>query len=535
MKDQTFAKRFCVLVAGLCLGLLPVQSVWALEITNNGTTIFQDDFENDAVGSHPTISSPDIGNSWHPFFREHTDLESKADVEDDSTSFAGQTDERVGRYLSVTNTPGIVDAEIYATFPNQTSGTLKATFMVNVFENSGVPTADGSAMRIAFSQGLPLVDADEACCEANWRHVAYVAAGSWRHPDYSDGYPVGINDDDVMIVFHDTFGATSIPSFYQPLPIAGGSIGDVNDQLAGLCRGCAGQWIEVAVEQDTAAGSLPVFTLNGVELEPPPAAYATTVAGFDGLEFGSNSNAGTGYIDFWDPNDPENGCITGCAHSPGAAKVYTWTGNIIGDWKVDGNWDALGIPKKTDHTAVLGSNIATPATVVTNSDITVRQIRFDSPVGYVVAGQGSIHLESESVGVDAGIEVLQAATAGVHEFQVRVNLGSDATVNVASEATLNFANVLDLRGGVLTKTGDGTITISNGLILGGGTVSLAQGTLAGNGTIGSDVNNDGGIISPENSVSGASQAVPEPGALGLLLLAGVACFLWRWNQARGPD
>ena len=153
----------------------------------------------------------------------------------------------------------------------------------------------------------------------------------------------------------------------------------------------------------------------------------------------------------------------------------------------------------------------------------------------MVAGQGSIHLESESVGVDAGIEVLQAATAGVHEFQVRVNLGSDATVNVASEATLNFANVLDLRGGVLTKTGDGTITISNGLILGGGTVSLAQGTLAGNGTIGSDVNNDGGIISPENSVSGASQAVPEPGALGLLLLAGVACFLWRWNQARGPD
>ena len=290
----------CLLVGCLLLiGLMSVQSVWAVEITIDGTTIFQDDFENDTVGSHPTISGSDIGNSWHPFFREIADLESKADVEDDSTSESAATDPRAGKYLSVTNTPGVVDAEIFASFPKQTSGTLNATFMVNMFENSGDETSDGSALRIAFTQGLPQTSADEACCEANWRHVAYAATGSWRHPDYSDGYPVGINDDDVMLVFHDTFGATSIPSFYQPLPIAGGSYNDVNDQLAGLCVGCAGKWIEVSVSQDANAdgGTLPVYTLNGVELSPPPAAYASKAGGIDGLQFGSNSNAGTGYID----------------------------------------------------------------------------------------------------------------------------------------------------------------------------------------------------------------------------------------------
>ena len=34
---------------------------------------------------------------------------------------------------------------------------------------------------------------------------------------------------------------------------------------------------------------------------------------------------------------------------------------------------------------------------------------------------------------------------------------------------------------------------------------------------------------------GVLAVVPEPGAFGLLLLAGVACFLLRWNQVRRPD
>ena len=74
------------------------------------------------------------------------------------------------------------------------------------------------------------------------------------------------------------------------------------------------------------------------------------------------------------------------------------------------------------------------------------------------------------------------------------------------------------------------MSIRNDLILGGGSVSLAQGTLSGNGIVGGDVINGGGTISPGNSANGSGQAVPEPGALGLLLLAGMACSLFRWYR-----
>ena len=214
------------------------------------------------------------------------------------------------------------------------------------------------------------------------------------------------------------------------------------------------------------------------------------------------------------------------------ATTYNWSGNLIGDWHDGQSWTELGLPNRKDHTAILGDHIAAPATVVTNSDVTVRQINFDSPAGYAVSGQGSILLEAQSVGIDAGVQVLQAATAGGHQFQVPVHLGSDATVDVVSNATLTFHNAVILNGNTLTKMGDGTVTISNDLILGGGSVSLMQGTLAGNGTIGGDADNRGGTISPGNNASGVGQAVPEPGALGLLLLAGVACSLLRWNQSR---
>jgi len=210
--------------------------------------------------------------------------------------------------------------------------------------------------------------------------------------------------------------------------------------------------------------------------------------------------------------------------------TFNWSGAPIGDWNSGQSWTELGLPNRNDHTAIFGDNIASPATVVTNSEVTVRQIRFDSPAGYAVAGQGSIHLESQSVGIDAAVQVLQAATAGGHQFQVPVHLDSDATVDVMSSAALVFHNAVNLNGNVLTKTGEGTMSIRNDLILAGGSVSLAQGALSGNGTVGGDVINGGGTISPGNSTNGSGQAVPEPGALGLLLLAAMMCSLFRWNH-----
>ena len=105
---------------------------------------------------------------------------------------------------------------------------------------------------------------------------------------------------------------------------------------------------------------------------------------------------------------------------------------------------------------------------------------------------------------------------------------NDATVDVSSEGMLTFNNTLDLAGHTLTKTGAGEIAIRNDLTLSGGTLDVQQGTIVGNGTVGGDVFNDGGTISPGNSLGAAGQ-VPEPGTMALLVLGGL---LLGWTRRR---
>lgn len=70
------------------------------------------------------------------------------------------------------------------------------------------------------------------------------------------------------------------------------------------------------------------------------------------------------------------------------------------------------------------------------------------------------------------------------------------------------------------------MSIRNDLVLGGGTIEIRQGMVSGNGTIGGDVTNDGGTISPGNSVQGNTSVVPEPSSL-LLLAAGWLLMTFR--------
>ena len=101
---------------------------------------------------------------------------------------------------------------------------------------------------------------------------------------------------------------------------------------------------------------------------------------------------------------------------------------------------------------------------------------------------------------------------------------NDTTVNVVSGGTLTFNNALNLLGNALTKSGGGTMTISNVLSKGGGEIELLEGTISESGTVGGSVMNEGGTISPGNSLR--SSVVPEPGGilllgLGLSVLLGV--------------
>ena len=200
-----------------------------------------------------------------------------------------------------------------------------------------------------------------------------------------------------------------------------------------------------------------------------------------------------------------------------------WNFNGSGDWNVGDNWNPQVVPNDTNHTATFGSVISQGQTVITNTDVTVNSITFDSPHTYAIAGIGSVTLESHTNGTAPSLTVTGGMAAAAHQFQAIVNLRNDTTVNVGSSSVLTFNNALNLGNASLTKTGAGTVEVNNVLTTGGGTINILEGTVSGHGTIGGDFNVDGGTISPGGS-SGvqAATSVPEPSTILLLILGFVA-------------
>ena len=250
-----------------------------------------------------------------------------------------------------------------------------------------------------------------------------------------------------------------------------------------------------------------VAELNGVVSNPISVDF-----GANGLENFLIRGAGDGQASLVD-----NVNIVSLA--PEADRVF-WKEDRSGDWSVLDNWGPVTpgelqvVPNGNTKQAVFGDVVNAPRTVFSDAPMTVNGIEFDNINKYVVGGQGSINLQASTQG-DPYIRV----TEGSHEFQLRVGLDDDTTVEVSSGAQLEFVNRLNLGGKTLTKSGDGTLLVTNQLNTGGGTILNNGGVLAGGGIIGGDVNNDGGIISPGNSASGASQVVPEPSSICLLVCA----------------
>jgi len=177
-------------------------------------------------------------------------------------------------------------------------------------------------------------------------------------------------------------------------------------------------------------------------------------------------------------------------------QTFEWAVNGSGDWNLDENWNPLegAPPNEASQRAVFGQAITSPRTVFTDTPVTVHSIEFASENTYAIAGTGTLSLEANDG--NAGIDVVQ----GDHQFQSVVNLNSNTDVNIASTGSLAFINFLNLNGNTLIKRGDGTLTIHSTLNSGSGTVVVEAGILSGGGTIAGDVRNEGGMISPGNSV-----------------------------------
>ena len=209
--------------------------------------------------------------------------------------------------------------------------------------------------------------------------------------------------------------------------------------------------------------------------------------------------------------------------APGSSPGFTWTQDKLGDWANGSNWSPAGGPPT--ETAIFSdtASITGPTNVSTAAPVTVNRIEFSNTThSFLIGGFGSVNMATTTTPMP---EDPSMSVQGTHQFQAAVNLVNDTAVDVASDSTLTFNETLNLMSHTLTKTVAGTMAIRNDLVLGGGTVQIQQGTLLGNGTIGGNVSNDGGTISPGNSLDGSLSGVPEPSSMLLLALGGLGWAL----------
>lgn len=180
--------------------------------------------------------------------------------------------------------------------------------------------------------------------------------------------------------------------------------------------------------------------------------------------------------------------VTGLQQVPDP--ISHWSVNGLGSWTVATNWNPAQAPNTNQHTAVFGSVITAPRTVVVDAAVTVKAIEFNNVNSYAIAGTGSVNLEADTG--NAAITVDQ----GTHEFQARVNLLDDTDADVSGGATLEFNNRLSLGGYTLTKDGGGALRINNALNMSGGAIVVLGGTVGGGGTIGGNLVNSAGTVTP---------------------------------------
>jgi hypothetical protein len=166
--------------------------------------------------------------------------------------------------------------------------------------------------------------------------------------------------------------------------------------------------------------------------------------------------------------------------------------------------------------------------VVNEIDVTVNGITFDNTNEYVIAGNGSVNLETG--GVDPNITV----SSGRHQFTTEVNLLNATTIDVNSASSIEFVNQLSLGGNTVTKTGGGTLLINYDSNTGTGTLDIQSGVLAGGGNVGGDVVVNGGILAPGSVLNGSaalgSTTVPEPQS-AFLIAVGLLTLCWSTRRA----
>ncbi|CAN5586273.1 hypothetical protein BH09PLA1_BH09PLA1_26980 [soil metagenome] len=239
----------------------------------------------------------------------------------------------------------------------------------------------------------------------------------------------------------------------------------------------------------------PISTWTQRMLAATSPAGTAAVRVFLGFEFGG------GGMDprsaFWD-----DAMLDGPGNAPSTSQ---WAPTTSGDWNVAGNWVSGTVPNSIGAQADFLGGITAPATVYSNTAITVGTINFNNPNTFVISGAGSMTLQAS-----AGNAFVNVVT-GTHKLNLPLTIASNTTFNVAGGATLKISDPVTINTGrVVNQTGGGQVIYESivniqgnaGLIM-GNTTHMAALNIASTGNATLSVNGSR-VLKTDNLSIGAN-------------------------------
>jgi hypothetical protein len=203
--------------------------------------------------------------------------------------------------------------------------------------------------------------------------------------------------------------------------------------------------------------------------------------------------------------------------SVGLCTTCTWNTNGSGDFNATNNWSPFigAAPSGNNVTAEFGAALTTaPATVYTNKNVVLKELRFDNTNSYVLAGPGSVTLDADSG--NALINVAQ----GSHEIQVDLILNDNVTATAAAGAALNINTPIHLNGHTFTVSPGSTVNLNGGTVFGGSGVGAGQ--FRNDGDLGGLSNLEGDLVQSASGslaveIGGSAVTISGAASLGGLL------------------
>ena len=169
-----------------------------------------------------------------------------------------------------------------------------------------------------------------------------------------------------------------------------------------------------------------------------------------------------------------------------AGVLTNWIFNGSDSWNAAGRWSA-GVPNGVGHTARFNTALGAAATVTLDGGKTLGGLVFDSAAnGYSITPGSGGTLTMDNNTNPASVQVL----SGSHAISAPVNLTSNTTADIATGGALSISSAVD-GPGALTKTGNGTLLLTNaasnyagGTLINAGTVEFTGLPALGTGSIG---------------------------------------------------